>query len=66
MRPLSGIDIALWDLLGRWPGAPVCQLLGGCQHERPAVYASSLWFRSLDVLAVGERLVEGQAEPVAP
>jgi L-alanine-DL-glutamate epimerase-like enolase superfamily enzyme len=40
---LSGIDIALWDLLGRRAGAPVYRLLG-CERPRPKLaYASQLF-----------------------
>jgi len=40
---LSGIDIALWDLLGKSLNVPVWQLLGGKRHERMPVYASGGW-----------------------
>ena len=34
---LSAIDIALWDILGKWLGVPVYQLLGGACRERVPV-----------------------------
>ena len=37
---LSGLDIALWDLLGKTLGASVLQLLGGSRHDAVAAYAS--------------------------
>jgi D-galactarolactone cycloisomerase len=41
---LSGIDIALWDILGRSVGQPVWRLLGG--YGRPLrAYASSGYYR---------------------
>jgi L-alanine-DL-glutamate epimerase-like enolase superfamily enzyme len=40
---LAGIDIALWDLLGKSLGAPVWRLLGGRRHERMPAYASGGW-----------------------
>jgi L-alanine-DL-glutamate epimerase-like enolase superfamily enzyme len=40
---LSGIDIALWDLLGRSLGVPVHQLLGGKRADRMPAYASGGW-----------------------
>lgn len=39
---LSGIDLALWDLLGRAEKVPVYQLLGGLQKERVRAYASGI------------------------
>jgi L-alanine-DL-glutamate epimerase-like enolase superfamily enzyme len=40
---LSGIDIALWDLLGKAVGQPVWRLLGGRLRERIPAYASGGW-----------------------
>ena len=39
---ISGIDIALWDLLGQAAGQPVGRLLGGRYRERVRPYASLL------------------------
>src|SRR5437868_14164327 len=39
---ISGIDIALWDLLGQAAGQPVGRLLGGCYRDRVRPYASLL------------------------
>ncbi len=39
---ISGIDIALWDLLGQAAGQPVGRLLGGRYRERVKPYASVL------------------------
>ena len=39
---ISGIDIALWDLLGKATGQPVSRLLGGRYQERVQPYASIL------------------------
>ncbi|HZG68886.1 MAG TPA: mandelate racemase/muconate lactonizing enzyme family protein [Herpetosiphonaceae bacterium] len=39
---ISGIDIALWDILGRATGQPVGRLLGGRYRERVQPYASLL------------------------
>jgi L-alanine-DL-glutamate epimerase-like enolase superfamily enzyme len=40
---ISGIDIALWDILGKSLGAPIHQLLGGKRHDRMPAYASGGW-----------------------
>jgi len=42
---ISGIDIALWDILGRATGQPVSRLLGGCYRDRVRPYASLLMRR---------------------
>lgn len=39
---ISGIDIALWDILGKATGQPVGRLLGGRYKERVRPYASLL------------------------
>jgi len=39
---ISGIDIALWDILGKVTGQPVGRLLGGCYRRRVRPYASIL------------------------
>lgn len=39
---ISGIDIAMWDILGKVTGQPVGRLLGGCYRKRVRPYASIL------------------------
>ena len=39
LSALSGIEQALWDITGRWLGAPVHQLLGGAVRDRIRLYA---------------------------
>ncbi len=46
MFAISGIEIALWDLLGKARGAPVHELLGGAARPRLPVYASLLRYDS--------------------
>jgi galactonate dehydratase len=43
MTAISGIEIALWDLLGKDCGKPVYQLLGGRCHESIPAYANG-WY----------------------
>jgi D-galactarolactone cycloisomerase len=40
---LSGVDIALWDILGKVRGAPLYQLLGGKCRDKVPVYATALY-----------------------
>ena len=47
---LSGIDIALWDLLAQHVSVPVASLLGGVAHDRIPVYASLSWLGDLDAV----------------
>jgi D-galactarolactone cycloisomerase len=40
---ISGIDVALWDLLGKATGQPVARLLGGYYRDRIKPYGSLLF-----------------------
>src|SRR5262249_51408172 len=40
---ISGIDIALWDLMGKVCDRPVARLLGGCYRRRIKPYGSILF-----------------------
>lgn len=42
LEAIAGIDIALWDLLGKATGLPVYRLIGGRYREGTKVYASSM------------------------
>ncbi len=51
---LSGIDLALWDLLGKAERLPVYQLLGGKRKERVRAYATGTdgaWYAELGFTA---------------
>ena len=50
---MSGIDIALWDILGKSLDVPVWRLLGGRKAERMLAYASGGW---ADAAGIGEQL----------
>lgn len=45
VESLSGIDIALWDIAGKFFKQPVWQLLGGKRREKIAPYATGLYLR---------------------
>ncbi|CAN7529844.1 L-rhamnonate dehydratase [Aquipseudomonas alcaligenes] len=40
LNTLSGVDLALWDLLGKWRDEPVHQLLGGAVRDELQFYAT--------------------------
>ena len=48
MYALSGLDIALWDILGKAANLPVYKLLGGTQCDRLPAYASLLKYANPD------------------
>jgi D-galactarolactone cycloisomerase len=53
---LSGIDIALWDIIGKVCGKPVHKLIGGAHRTEVQSYATGLYFIDMD------RLVEEAVE----
>ncbi|HKZ07055.1 MAG TPA: mandelate racemase/muconate lactonizing enzyme family protein [Methylomirabilota bacterium] len=55
LSAVSGVDIALWDILGRSLGVPLWRLLGGCYRERVPAYASGGW---APVGAIGKQMLQ--------
>lgn len=47
---LSGIDIALWDIIGKICGKPVHKLIGGAYRTEVTAYATGLYFIDMDRL----------------
>lgn len=45
VQAIGGIDLALWDLKGKYLGLPVYELLGGAFQKKVRAYASDLWGR---------------------
>jgi D-galactarolactone cycloisomerase len=56
---VSGIDIAMWDILGKVTGQPVGRLLGGRYRERVRPYASLLM---CEPAALAEQLLAIRAQ----
>ena len=61
MQAISVVDCALWDLKGKWAGAPVYRLLGGPTRESIPAYASALGY-SLEPELVRQRAADMVAE----
>jgi len=66
---LSGVDLALWDLLGKAENQRVCELLRGDRRESVRAYATGPdvpWYRDLGFDAYKiTALTEGKAAPEA-
>jgi len=43
---MSGVEMAMWDILGKSLGAPVYMLLGGPCRERIPIYHNGWWFKA--------------------
>lgn len=50
LEAMSGVDIALWDVVGKALGQPIHRVLGSYGRTRLPVYASSLLFKPTEVL----------------
>jgi L-alanine-DL-glutamate epimerase-like enolase superfamily enzyme len=57
MIALSAVDCTLWDLKGKWAGAPVYRLLGGPTRTTIPAYASALGY-SLELDLVQQRAAQ--------
>ncbi|MCH7734392.1 MAG: mandelate racemase/muconate lactonizing protein [Chloroflexi bacterium] len=58
MMGISAIDIALWDLKGKFLNMPVYRLIGGPTQKTMPAYASMLGYASTDMGLVRERAIE--------
>ena len=50
IEAIAGVDIALWDVVGKALGQPVHRLLGGMGRSHVDCYASSINWASVDVM----------------
>ena len=58
VHAIGGVDIALWDIAGKYLGQPVYQLLGGVYRKKIRAYASILFGRDGDETAeIGKKWV---------
>jgi len=51
VHAMSGVDLALWDIMGKATGMPVARLLGGGFRTRLRAYASTLFGDSVQATA---------------
>ncbi|MBL40836.1 MAG: hypothetical protein CL761_05940 [Chloroflexi bacterium] len=54
---ISGIEIAMWDILGKYYDQPVYNLLGGKLRDRIKVYANG-WAKKLDHESLSKNSIE--------
>ncbi len=50
IEAISGIDIALWDIAGKFHQRPICDLLGGAFRTKIRAYATGCYYRGDEVL----------------
>ena len=55
---LSGVDIALWDIFGKYVNQPISVLLGGEQDIEVESYASAFYYNGDSILEEAQRLIE--------
>jgi len=58
MFAISVVDLALWDLKGKWLGQPVWRILGGSTRAEIPAYCSMLGYEVTDMGLVRERAQE--------
>jgi galactonate dehydratase len=55
---ISGIELALWDITGKWLNTPVYNLLGGTCRDKIKVYANGWWKDSRTPEEFANRAIE--------
>ncbi|HEX8213459.1 MAG TPA: mandelate racemase/muconate lactonizing enzyme family protein [Longimicrobium sp.] len=61
MQAISGVDIALWDIVGQATGTPLYRLLGGYRDHLPVYASAGFYAADKDAAALAEE-VGGYAE----
>ena len=56
MEAISGVDTAIWDIIGKYHGLPVGKLLGGYDRKSVKAYGSSVMLT--DIGAMAERAAQ--------
>jgi len=59
LHAISGVEIALWDIIGKWRNLPVYEMIGGPCRDKIKAYASLLRYeKPSDVATIAVRCVE--------
>ncbi len=59
IEAISGVDCALWDVIGKHFKTPVHKLIGGAHEDKVKAYASSILFgKPEDIVKTAKQLVE--------
>ena len=59
LHAISGVEIALWDIIGKWRNLPVYEMLGGLCRDKLKAYASLPHYQKPeDVATIALRCVE--------
>jgi len=59
LNAISGVEIALWDIIGKWRNLPLYEMTGGLCRERIKGYASlQVYATPADVVTVALRCLE--------
>ncbi|GBG07260.1 mandelate racemase [Paenibacillus sp. MY03] len=59
LHAISGVDMALWDIVGKASNRPVCEMMGGIFNKRLKAYASALMPETIEeAVAMAEGYVQ--------
>ena len=61
LQALSGVDIALWDIVGKVSGLSISQLIGGRHREKVGVYGYGMMLRNEDIDSLFARFIDESA-----
>lgn len=62
VEAISAIDIALWDICGKYLGVPASKLLGGRQRDKVGTYATGCYYQQSHMGNVQAAVRDMQAE----